>query len=189
MTLPRYQVKLFTSSGVNIDAELEEASPEDMPSMGLAECTFNWPKFWKDTNPECEAIIKLHFQGKIFGLIHFGAYPYPKNSENRSEYIYIDHLERVNKEQNYSPICQWLIWYAVRIALQYCTGNDRDSIVELDSLEETIPYYQDKVMMEGLGWTTLAPGEEGYAFRFTREGAEEFCQRVEQEYGLPSPLD
>ena len=64
MPLPRYQVKLFTSSGTDVDAELEEASLEDMPSRGLAECTFNWQDFWKDTNPECEA-IKLN--GFYFG--------------------------------------------------------------------------------------------------------------------------
>ena len=42
--------------------------------------------------------------------------------------------------------------------------------------------------MEGVGWTYIAPEEQGYAFKFTQERAQEFCSRVEQEYGCPVPL-
>ena len=37
--------------------------------------------------------------------------------------------------------------------------------------------------MEVLGWTDIAPAEQGYAFKFTKEGAEEFCRGLEQYYG------
>jgi hypothetical protein len=45
-----------------------------------------------------------------------------------------------------------------------------------NSLEDAIPYYRDKGKMEGIG----------YAFRFTKEGAREFCQRQENTFGIPA---
>jgi hypothetical protein len=41
-------------------------------------------------------------------------------------------------------------------------------------------------MMQGLGWTTIAPREEGYAFRFTKQGAAEFLKRQQSAYGTPN---
>ena len=87
-----------------------------------------------------------------------------------------------------NPVGFWLLWYAIQIGLQYCVGEADRSLIRLDSLEDAIPYYRDKVKMEGLGWTNIAPGESGYAFRFTQQRAQEFGSRIEQEYGCPIRL-
>ena len=92
--------------------------------------------------------------------------------------------------------------YRVKVCCQQ-TGADLDAylepaneddmpsltLVRLDSVVDAIPYYRDKVKMEGLGWTDIAPGEQGYAFKFTKQGAEEFCGRLEQCYSEPVQLN
>lgn len=184
---PSYKVKVFNSANVFLDAYLEEAKQEELFVISSTNWNFNWRGFWENANFECEAIIKLHYQGEILGLIHFGLYPFP--CDDQPKYVYIDHLECINREKRFiNPVGFWLLWYAVKISLKYCTGDHQGSLVLLDSVEDAIPYYQDKVMMEGLGWITLAPGEDGYAFRFTKEGAERFCQRLEQQCGSPMSL-
>jgi hypothetical protein len=91
-------------------------------------------------------------------------------------------------EKAVNPVGFWLLWYALKIGLQHCVGDADGTLIRLDSIEDAIPYYRDKVKMEELGWASLAPGEQGYAFRFTQERAQESCSRVEQEYGCPVPL-
>jgi hypothetical protein len=56
----------------------------------------------------------------------------------------------------------------------------------LDATKTAISYYRDKVMMEGLGWTTIVLREAGYAFRFTKQGAAEFLERQQSAYGTPN---
>jgi hypothetical protein len=55
-------------------------------------------------------------------------------------------------------------------------------------LESAIDYYQNQVRMEGEGWVTLGPYEDGYTFRFLKEQAINFCKRIEQRYGIPEPI-
>jgi hypothetical protein len=57
-----------------------------------------------------------------------------------------------------------------------------------DSVENAIPYYRDIIKMESLGWVTLAPGEDGYAFRFTLTEARNFCRRQENTYDAQREL-
>ncbi|CDN17283.1 hypothetical protein RintRC_2244 [Richelia intracellularis] len=52
--------------------------------------------------------------------------------------------------------------------MPYCQlkDEDNDPLVVLVALEQAVSYYRDKVQMEYLGCDTIAPDEEGYAFRF-----------------------
>jgi hypothetical protein len=68
-----------------------------------------------------------------------------------------------------------------------CNGSEDGSLVRLNSLESAIDYYRNQVRMEGKGWITLSPDEDGYVFTFSKEQAIEFCTRIEQQYGTPSP--
>jgi hypothetical protein len=63
-----------------------------------------------------------------------------------------------------------------------------DSVMLLISVKLAIPYYRDKVMMEGLHWASLGTEEEGYAFRFSKSQAIEFLKRIENEYGQPTKI-
>lgn len=179
---PSYRVKALDQTGAFVDAYLEPANEADMNSTDL---TFDWRYFWTKADFDCEAIVKLSYQREVLGLIRFALYPYPC-SDDAPEYLEILHLQCVSRDRRLvNPVGFWLIWYALKIGLKYCVGDDDGILVRLDSLEEAIPYYRDKVKMEGLGWTNTAPGEQGYAFKFTKEGAEAFCRRLEQGYSSP----
>ncbi|MGK7944240.1 MAG: hypothetical protein AB4058_07210 [Microcystaceae cyanobacterium] len=182
---PRYEVTVIAQSGELVKAYLEEARQEDLLNLYQEDWTFNWLGFWHNTDFDCEGIIKLSYQEKILGLIRFGLYPYPYLN-NVIEYLEILHLEGIQRQQRLvKPVGFWLIWYVTKIALKYCGGGTMEEIVVLDSVEEAMSYYQDKVKMESIGWTTIAPGEEGYAFKFTRSTAQQFCTRIETRYGIP----
>ena len=57
------------------------------------------------------------------------------------------------------------------------------------SLTAAVRYYKEKVQMELLEPVTIAPGEEGYAFRFSRSAAQEFSQRQQQQWGTPISVE
>ena len=186
-TTPIYRVRVLDQSGVKQYAYLKPAQEEDMLPRNSHNWTFNWREFWKNADFDCEAIIKIFCQGKVLGLARLGLFPYP--SDDAPEYLEILHIQCVSKSRRQvNPVGFGFFWYALKIGLQYCVGDADGTLIRLDSIEDAIPYYRDKVKMEKLGWTTLAPGEQSYAFKFTQERAQEFCSRVEQEYGCPVPL-
>jgi transcriptional regulator with XRE-family HTH domain len=175
--------KIADYMDISIDQLLSQLT--DILSLDANDWSCNWQRFWNKADWDCECIVKLTFRGKILGLIHFALYPYPPVN-NIAEYLEILHIEcKDQRNRLITPVGFWLIWYATEIALEYCQGNSSGSIVELDALEEAIYYYRDKVMMEEIGWTTIAPGEEGYAFKFSQSSAQQFCQRIEIKYGIP----
>ena len=185
---PIYRVKVIDNLGRQRDAYLEPAQQSDMPSSHSPDFTFAWRDFWQKSDFDCEAIIKLSYQGDILGLIRFGIYPYPF-PRNAPEYIEVSHLQCIFRERRLvNPVGFWLLWYAAQIGFNYCMGETDGTLLRLDSLENAIPYYRDKVKMEELGWINISPGEEGYAFRFTQQRAKEFCTRIEQEYRHPVRL-
>lgn len=184
-TVPIYKVRVLGRMTAVFDAYLEPANEGDMPSMDLIDWTFDWRGFWTKADFDCEAIVKFSCQKEVLGLIRFGFYPYPVQGD-APKYLEILHLECVPKARRLvNPVGFWLIWYALKIGLKYCVGEEDGTLVRLDSIEEAIPYYRDKVKMEELGWTNIAPGEQGYAFKFTQQGANSFCRRQEQVYGSP----
>jgi hypothetical protein len=180
-----YQIKLASTDRV---IHLSVATQEDIRAVSSI-LTCDWLYFWSRLDPDCEAIVKLEAEGNVQGLIHIALYPYPLQAA-RPEYLEIIHIETIQlPSRSVNPVGLYLIWYAAKTSLDFnCSGNDSGSIVELDALESAIDYYRDKVMMEGQGWRTIAPGEEGYAFRFSQAQAIEFCTRIEQKYGVPSPI-
>ncbi len=150
-TTPIYKVKVEDNLGLKLDAYLEPAKEEDMPSMSSPDFTFAWREFWQKSDFDCEAMIKLSYHGKVLGLIRFGLYPYSLVGAP-PEYVEVLHLQCVSKERRLvNPVGFWLLWYAAQIAFNYCIGEIDGTLFRLDSLEDAIPYYRDKVNMEGLG--------------------------------------
>lgn len=106
---PVYKVKVVDNLGIKVDAYLEPAKREDMPPINSPDFTFAWGEFWRMSDFDCEAIIKLSYQGKLLGLIRFGLYPYPF-PDNAPEYIEVSHLQCVSKERRLvNPIGFWLL--------------------------------------------------------------------------------
>jgi hypothetical protein len=179
-----YRINLLTTNQI---VHLSAATQEDIEAVNPV-LTFDWLNFWLRLDSDCEAIVKLECEGEIQGLVHFALYPYPPKND-RPEYLEIIHIETIQSpSRNVEPVGLYLIWYATQTSLDFdCAGNNDGSIVELDALESAIDYYREKVMMEGQGWRSIAPGEEGYAFRFSKRQAIEFCSRIEKRYGIPNP--
>jgi hypothetical protein len=183
----QYKVPVLDASGNSTFAVLEEAQEFDMSVFKAENGRCDWESFWRYADFNCEAIIKITYQQTILGLIRFGLYPYP--TDEKPEFIYVSHVECVEKETRLiKPVGFWLFWYATRIALDFCSGDRSGTILFLDSVEDAIDYYRDKVMMEGIGWVSSAPGEDYYAFGFTKEQGEAFCNRVEGKYGSAVPI-
>ena len=182
---PQYHVNVINQQDKReVIACLNPCVKADVLSLDVDHWRCNWQGFWHKADWDCEAIIKLTCKGKILGLIHFALYPYPPTN-NIAEYLEILHIECLRKQNRLvSPVGFWLIWYATKIALEYCEGNSQKEIVLLDAVIEAIDYYRDKVKMEEIGWTTIAPGEDGYAFKFSQLSAKQFCQRIETKYGV-----
>jgi hypothetical protein len=182
--LPTYSVEVI-SDGLSGIAYLTEADENDIAEISLMpgfQC--DWETLWRNTDFDCEALVKLTYQGKIQGIIKFGLYPYPATDEI-PKFIEILNIESVSGENKItSPIGWWLVWYVVNLCLKVaCSGDSKGSILVLVSLKLAIPYYRDKVKMEGLQWTTISPYEEGYAFRFSKDQAIDFIIRTRTKYG------
>jgi hypothetical protein len=182
--LPIYRVKVVKDNLLD-DAYLEEAKKSDITEISLLpgfKC--DWTRLWSNTDFDCEALVKLTYQGKIQGIIKFALYPYPRPS-GIPKFTEILNLETLSKDtRSASPVGLWLIWYAVKMCLEFgCSGDSNGSVLLLISVKSAIPYYRDKVKMEGLHWTTISPYEEGYAFRFSNGQAVEFLSEIKSRYG------
>ncbi|HAX84806.1 MAG TPA: hypothetical protein DCY91_00745, partial [Cyanobacteria bacterium UBA11370] len=124
----------------------------------------------------------------LFGMT---IYPYPGSPK----FLEIEQLETnpISRGQRtnrlIAPIGKWLIWYSTKVGLQYCSQAANESLIALVSLTGAVAYYRDVIQMEYLDTVTIAPGEDGYAFRFSRTAAAAFCQRHESEWGVPIVLD
>jgi hypothetical protein len=183
--LPTYKVKILKDNLVKDYAYLEEANQYDINEISrLPDFQCNWARLWDITDFDCEALVKLIYQGEIQGIIKFALYPYPPPS-GIPEFTEILNIESLPKEtRRVHPVGLWLIWYAVTMCLEYgCSGDSNGSVLLLTSVESAIPYYQDKVKMEGLKWDTISPYEEGYAFRFSNGQAVEFLSEIKSRYG------
>ncbi len=179
--IPRFLVQVTDNLGHKWHANLEPANEKDLPDNW----NFDWKGFWKRADFYCEAFIRLSYQGKVLGLVRFALYP-AHTEDVDFKYLEILHVEAIpRRKRAINPVGFWLIWYACYIGLTCCPGDENGTLIRLDSTEAAMPYYENKVNMEPLGWTQIAPGEEGYAFRFTKEGAEAFCRRQQEFYGKP----
>lgn len=179
--LPSFTVNVKTSSGSLDQAHLLPATEEDLPT----DWTFDWLRFWEEADFDCEAFIRLSYAQQTQGLVRFALYPYPFPMTYLStlKFYIFQSIEKQNRQIN--PVGFWLIWYVVQISFLYCSGDEEGILVMLDSTVQAMSYYRDRVIMDGLGWVNLAPGEEGYAFCFKEDSAKSFCERIEREYGSP----
>ncbi|MFO5491600.1 MAG: hypothetical protein ACLBM6_03415 [Cuspidothrix sp.] len=179
-----YVIPVTTVTKIPTKAILEPAQKKDMPVSG--EWEFAWQELWDKTDFENQDIVKITYDGILSGLIRFAVY----STEDGIPYLLeVLHLEclRQNK-RSIEPLGRWLLWYVVQIGLTLSTVAENDPLIQLDSVEDAIEYYRDVVKMEPLGWVTIAPGEDGYAFQFTRKCAEVFCQTQTNCYGYPTKI-
>jgi hypothetical protein len=186
-TIGSYQVKVQIESTVEETAFLSFATIEDMPT----DWDFDWLSLWQNTSFECQNIIKLVYEGEVWGLVRYGLYPYP----GFPKYLEIEHIEAHPTsrgevaERFIEPIGKWLIWYAIKVGLKSCQTEPDDPLVILSAVEKAVAYYRNKVEMEYVGVAPSAPGEDLYGFRFSRKAAAVFCQRQEREWGVPQLFD
>ncbi|EDX74512.1 hypothetical protein MC7420_4036 [Coleofasciculus chthonoplastes PCC 7420] len=186
-TIGSYQVKVQLQSAGEQLAVLSPATEEEMQN----DWTFNWSSLWQRTDFDCQNIVKLVYSGQVWGLVRYGLYPYP----GTPRFLEIEQLEAnptsrgERTDRLLVPIGKWLIWYSTKVGLQYCSGSANDPLIGLVSLASAVAYYRDVIQMEYLDAVTIAPGEDGYAFRFLRTAAATFCQRHEREWGIPTLLE
>jgi hypothetical protein len=183
--IPTYSVKIISDSlpGIAYLAEADESDIAEVSILPGFQC--DWETLWKNTDFNCEALVKLTYQGKIQGLVKFGLFPPHTAPDEMPQFMEILNIESIaRKDKIISPAGLWLIWYVVEMCLKVgCSGDSQGSILVLVSLESAISYYRDKVKMEGLQWVTISPYEEGYAFRFSKDQAIEFLYGTQAEYG------
>lgn len=185
--LGEYLVSVQTRDADQQTALLTPALMEDMPS----EWTFDWPGLWQRTDISCQNIVKLVYEEQVWGLVRYGLYPYP----GTPRFLEIEQLEANPTSRGETafrliePIGKWLIWYATQVGLQSCEQVADDTLIFLVSFSAAVSYYRDIVQMQYFGPTTIAPGEDGYAFRFSRTEAAAFCRRQENQWGVPTPLN
>lgn len=186
-TIGSYQVKIQLQSAGEDYAMLSPARVEDMPK----DWSFDWPGLWQSADFDCQSIVQLVYSDRIWGLVRYGLYPYP----GTPKFIEIEQLETnpasrgESAERLLVPIGKWLVWYSTKVGLHYCSKVSNESLIVLVSLPDAVAYYTDIVKMECVGPVTIAPGEDGYAFRFSRTAATAFCHRQESEWGVPTLLD
>lgn len=182
-----YRVRVMTQVAGEQEAVITPATVDDMPTNW----TFNWQELWRRADFEIGNIIKLTYQEQVWGLIRYSLYRYPDSPET----LEIEHLETnpASRGQETNrlivPIGKWLIWYGTQVALRYCSGGENDTPVFLISLDSAVDYYRDIIEMEFITATNIAPGEDGYIFKFSRNNAAAFCQRQERQWGAPTGID
>ncbi len=172
-------VQITYQSSQQETAQLEPASKADMPT----DWEFAWPEFWQKTDfDNHEAIVKLAYQGKIWGLVRYILYP--TRIYGPIDQMEILHLETHpacrgdNPHRLIRPVGIWLVWYAAQVALQLCSPEPGEhNLIRLSSLEDAADYYRDVVGMKFLGLDAGAPGEDMYAFAFSRSQATDYCSR------------
>ena len=187
MILNTYEIQIQSNSSERELALLTPATESDMP----VNWTCAWPTIWNKKDSDCQGIIKLVYQNQIWGLMRLGIYPYP----GEPKFVEIEHLEanpisRGTAANRYlAPIGKWLIWYAIQEGLENCQISDQDLLLLLVSLEEAFDYYRDTIGMEYVGESTLAPGEDGYVFRFTKKQAIAYTQKHQSQWGRGRIID
>ncbi|NJS16206.1 MAG: hypothetical protein HC787_02885 [Nostocaceae cyanobacterium CSU_2_110] len=182
-----YQIRIKTNTTEGKLGILTPASESDMP----INWSCAWSNIWKKMDSDCQAIIKLGYQNQIWGLMRYGIYPYP----GTAKFVEIEYLEANPISQGQranrlvSPIGKWLIWYAIQAACSSCNISDNAPLLILVSVEKAFDYYRDIIEMEYVGATTLAPGEDGYAFRFTKKQAIAYSQKHEGQWGTGTIIE
>lgn len=181
ISLDSYRVPVLTPFARKY-ATLSSAWTGDLPNNW----DFDWAALRGISDKDCQCIVKLTLDDQCLGLIRFGLY----YSESPT-YIEIEQLESrpssrgALDERLAKPVGMWLIWYAIKTGLKYCKPLEGKAFVLLSAYEDALEYYRDKVEMELVGPVAIAPGEDGYLFRFFLSQAKSFCEQIEKMYGSP----
>ncbi|AFZ55832.1 hypothetical protein H6G54_26945 [Anabaena cylindrica FACHB-243] len=181
-----YQVKVLIESSSEEIVFISSAIIDDLPTNW----TCNWLNIWNETAFYCQNIVKLVYNGQVWGLVKYSLYPYFYPELAPPIFMEINNLEAHPTSRGdasarlIEPIGKWLVWYAIKVALEFCQAKAEEPLVILEAVDDAVSYYRDKVQMEYLGFSRSTPsGEDLYAFRFSRTAAEQFCQRQESEWG------
>lgn len=192
-----YYVPIETLSLGEKRALLTPANKQDMPSRKEG-WDFSWSYLWNNSDPEYQNIIKLSYNNEILGLVRYGLYQPPTTNNPNIKFLEIEQLEAKKnsrwewggRQRLVKPIGKWLIWYSVKVALEYGHRNKKNPLIILSSYPDAVDYYRDSIGMEILEEApSCAPGEDLYGFRFLREEAVRFCKQQEERYGLPILTD
>lgn len=130
------------TGGRKQEAILKPATAADMPDNW----TFSWREFWSQTNFEYQKIIKLSLQGQVLGLIRYAVYSDDEETSGGGVPYLLEvlHLECMPKSIRLAePVGRWLLWYAAKTGLKFCTPKENDPLISLDSVEDAIPYYSN----------------------------------------------
>lgn len=186
-TIGSYQVKVLIESNIEEIAVISPATIDDLPRNWSCD----WLNIWNGTAFYCENIVKIVYNNEVWGLVKYGLYPYFYPELAPPIYLEINNIEVHPTSRgdatvrSIEPIGKWLIWYAIKVAFEFCKPKTESPLVILDALDKAVPYYRDKIQMEYLGLSRSTPGEDLYGFRFSRTAAAEFCQRHETRWGKP----
>lgn len=190
-TLPTYSINVLDKSSKLVKASIGPVDLENDP-LGTQGWSFDWETVRQECDWACEALIKVQYWKQIQGLMRLAIYPYGSSNQPDAQYCEVRLLEaRQGIQRLVVPVGKWLIWYACRVSLDYCTGVlSKESLfglppkthLYLEALQSAYDYYAYKVRMERLEIVTPTLEEEIYAFRFTKEQAENFCKTLEQEF-------
>lgn len=164
-------------------ALISKAKQMDMPQ----DWRCNWDRIFLDVEEDFyENIVKIEYQNTLLGLVKYIFYPDPPE---QIEFLEINNLEALPKSNRpANPIGSWLVWYVCNLSLNYCSQESSTQIVFLKSVDTAFRFYRDTIRMEYIEPVTLGPGEDGYAFRFNHEDAQNFCEDLETTYGCPTLL-
>ena len=186
-TIGSYQVKVLIESSNEEIAIIAPASFDDMPKNW--DC--NWLNIWNETTFDCQNIVKMVYKDQVWGLVKYSLYPYFYPEPAPPLFLEINNIEAYSTSRGdvtsrlIEPIGKWLIWYAIKVAFQFCPVTTVESFVYIEALPQAVSYYRDNIQMESLGLSPSTPKEDLYVFRFSRTAAAKFCERHESRWGKP----
>lgn len=189
ISIGSYLVPTVTSDGNIARALLSQAAKQDMCNSSFG---FSWSYLWDISNFDWGNIIKISYKDRTLGLVRYELQPQPEVEDPQEiaslqhQLVNILHLEAISGQHRVmEPLGKWLIWYATRVGLQYCSGTSTGALIALTALPQAELYYRNKIQMEFLDKVIMPSGEYGYAFRFSSVRAKDFCKRHEEQYGFP----
>lgn len=191
-------VPVVTSTHQPTSALISQAHYADLPITGW---TCDWQSIWHHTDFDCQAIVKMTEGGNLWGLMRYSLYPYdPEDIPPKPKFLFIENVEahparRKSFMSRYTqkmsipepfinPVGRWLVWHACQIALDYCMV-DEGTVLGLTATSDAVAYYRDIIGMPMKNVGLSQVGGDEYAFSFTRDEAQNFCDLQRTAFGNP----
>jgi hypothetical protein len=186
----------WTVPVVDLDGQTKSAFLSEFSGVMSAELSstlgFPWSHILSITDPDWQQVVKISYNDRIQGLIRYEMQPQPEVDHPddieglNHQLLNVLHLETVQGAARIiEPLGQWLIWYAAKVALRYCSGTKKGIFLGLVAIPSAREYYRDKVGMSYDGSTKFPDGSDGYAFSFNQQQAVDFCRKHERKHGHP----